>query len=334
MDGKGQTCGTTILKYKIIYLMGYIQRQINRLSNCIVDAKRFGLYIAVTNMLWPLIAQMPLRLRNKVMRKKNSMVFAYLQQRLGHVIDRYQSIETQSVIDTQAPIWVCWLQGEDQMPLVTRKCVSSIRKHTSGHPMNVLSLANYRQFVDLPDYIVEAYRNGEIANAHFADILRTVLLAEKGGCWIDSSIYMTGDLEPQVFDLPFYSCKLDRTDFYITENIWSNFFLASQKGGVTFSFVRDMFYEYLQTESRFIDYFMMDYIIRLGYEQIPAIRAEIEKVPMNNKMVHDLYKVLNESQESETIMKIFECSYIHKLNWRINVDSFRQGSIGHQIFRS
>lgn len=50
--------------------MGYIQRQINRLSNCIVDAKRFGLYIALSNMFWPLIAQMPARLRYKVMRKK------------------------------------------------------------------------------------------------------------------------------------------------------------------------------------------------------------------------------------------------------------------------
>lgn len=101
------------------------------------------------------------------------------------------------------------------MPLVTRRCISSIRKHANGHPVNVLSLANYRQFVILSDYIEEAYRNGEIANAHFADILRTALLAEKGGCWIDSSIYMSGDLESKVFDLPFYSCKLEPTDFLL-----------------------------------------------------------------------------------------------------------------------
>ena len=236
------------------------------------DNQDYGLYIALTNMLWPIIARFPRPVFNVIMRRKNCLVLKYLNDNLSKVIDEYKDVKSSAQYEANAPIWVCWLQGEQDMPLVCKKCLRSVRKYCGGHEVIIVSLENYKSFVEIPQYIVDKYISGQLGPAHFSDILRTSLLAEKGGCWLDATILVTRNIEEDVFKYPLYSCKFQPDHKYITQNMWSNFFLAAQKGAVTFRFVRDMFFEYFRRNDRIIDYFMMDYIIRIGYDNINCIK--------------------------------------------------------------
>lgn len=303
-----------------------------RLPSFRLDVNNFGLFVAVTNMFWPVLFHMPLFVFKVIMSEKHKLITKYLTQRLLPVINRYKESESNGIYNPKAPIWVCWLQGEESLPELCKLSLNSIKRHNNGHPVILLSLENYSNYIILPEYIVQKYKSGLIGQAHFADILRTVLLAEHGGCWIDASVLLTDNLKGDIFEYPFYSCKFSPSPHYITNNIWSNFFLAAQKGAMTFRFVRDMFYEYLKHEDRFIDYFMMDYIIRLGYDLIPAIRREIDKLPFNNTKVHDLYKILDKPYSADLLDEIFEDTYIHKLNWRISPNDYREGTIFNYLY--
>ncbi len=63
-----------------------------------------------------------------------------------------------------------------------------------------------------------------------------------------------------------------------------NFFLSSHNKSLLFSFVRDMFYEYLKKEERFVDYFMMDYFIYIAYKSLPNIQKLIDDDPELKKI--------------------------------------------------
>jgi hypothetical protein len=282
-------------------------------------------------MFWPIIARIPKPVFDIIMQRKNRYVLHFLNENLSSIIEKYKDVECSAQYDINAPIWVCWLQGENQLPALCRKCVDSIIAHSNGHSVVLISYDNYRDYVDIPVYIENKYKAGLIGQAHFADILRTVLLAERGGCWIDASIFVTGDLPEEIFKSAFYSCRFTPNHLYITNNVWSNFFLAAQKGAVTFRFVRDMFYDYLSKNDRFIDYFMMDYIIFIGYETIKCVHEEINAVPMNNTGIHDLKHMFEKELSEDCLHKLFADTYLHKLDWRLDFSKYKCQTIGYKF---
>ena len=323
----------TIFKYKNVEAMRFIKAIKKRLPVFRHDKQDFGTYIALTNMFWPIIARLPKPVFKIIMRRKNKQVLHFLNANLYSVIDKYKDVKGIEQYDKKAPIWVCWLQGENQLPALCRKCVDSIIAHSNGHPVILISFENYSDFVEIPIIILNKYKAGLIGQAHFSDILRTALLAEKGGCWLDATILVTRNIEEEIFRHPIYSCKFQPDHKYITQNMWSNFFLVAQKGAVTFRFVRDMLYEYLQRNSRFIDYFMMDYIIRIGYDNIDYIKEEIDAIPLNNTGVHDLKRMLKKEMTKDFLQKLFADTYIHKLDWRQVASKYDFQTIGYNLFQ-
>lgn len=214
---------------------------------------------------------------------------------------------------------------------MVRACIRSVKRHAAGHPVQIITADNYSQWVELPVRVLHAWQENNISSANFADILRAALLAKYGGCWIDATIWLSDDLKPEIFDHLFYSCRYEPDGIYITDNKWSNFFLATRIQSVTICFVRDMLLEYMEQESRFVDYFLMDYIIRWGYDHIDAVRAEIDAIPYNNRRVHDMIRILNQAEDSDVVRNLLADTYIHKLSWRIQTDQFPAGSIGETI---
>jgi hypothetical protein len=91
-------------------------------------------------------------------------------------------------------IWVCWLQGFDNAPPIVRACNKSVHKHAAGYDVVLLTEKNLHNYVAFPDYILKKYRAGIIPAAHFSDILRTLLLIQYGGVWLDATVLLTDDI--------------------------------------------------------------------------------------------------------------------------------------------
>ena len=89
-------------------------------------------------------------------------------------------------------VWFSWLQGLDKAPEVVRVCLASQKRHLPDYEFRTLDLDNYRQWVELPDYVVEKYRKGLIPQASFSDLLRLAVLKRYGGIWMDASVFCSG----------------------------------------------------------------------------------------------------------------------------------------------
>ena len=316
--------------------VGKLEKIIKRIRSGIADMHAFGVCVGLTNMLWPIIAHCPEGIREAILKNKKRKIDDLLQKTCSETIQKYsllQPQERESEVRNDAPIFVCWLQGIEKAPCLVKACVRSIEQHASGHPVHVITLANYKEWVSLPRVVIQRQEEQMIANAHFADVLRCALLAKYGGCWIDATIWMSGDIHAEIFERPFYSCRFPAEGRFVTDNMWSNFFIAAKPDSVTINFTKDMFYEYVEKESRFIDYFLMDYIIRWGYDNIPAIRKEIDQIPYNNQQIGALRDMLYVPCNSPEVESVLKESYIHKLSWRLDLSQLPNDSVGKFILR-
>ena len=134
------------------------------------------------------------------------------QIQLSHISQRiwrqYKKIIMQSIDSNVGEhsniIWVCWLQGEENAPEIIKACIASMRKWAKGYEIRLITDKNLLEYVNIPEYIIRKYQEGKITFTHFSDILRTCLLYEHGGIWIDSTVLLTGELPKEITTEPFF----------------------------------------------------------------------------------------------------------------------------------
>ena len=289
-----------------------------RLKSFAEELPVFGFFIAITNVLWPFIARMPRCMGSVIMKRKHQAVFRFIRKTVGNDIPEDTNECKVKHKFPSAPIWVCWLQGEEQMPNLCRTCMASLRKHAAGHPVVIITEANFQDYCYVPQHIVEKYKNGNIKPAHFADIIRTCLLYEHGGLWTDATLFIKHDLPAEIFDSPYYSIRYPNIGYYITECRWSNFFLSAKPHNRWYGFVRRYFFAYLQKEPHFVDYFMMDYLMRMAYDTDERIKEEVDMIPSNNEDVLYASSLLSLPINKENAAVLGGSTYLFKLSWRLN----------------
>ena len=99
----------------------------------------------------------------RIVEAKHRCVFSYLERDFSYLIDRYKDKPLGAVVPEHRYIWVMWWQGEQAAPELVRMCIDSIRRNANGAEVVVITKDNYRDYVDIPDYIIEKHRAGVIA---------------------------------------------------------------------------------------------------------------------------------------------------------------------------
>lgn len=289
--------------------------KLDNIKNFIKKVARFGWYIPVTNLI--------LTYGQRFFSAKS------LQRILEKRTRKIQDILLQSVTfpaeleDTSveghgkaAPIWYFWLQGEENLPPIPKLCLQSIRKHANGHEVRVLTADNYKEYVNIPDILIEKYRLGRIKAAHFADILRVELLAQQGGLWLDATMLVTRDLPQEIFEVPFFSVKTESRRYFVSQCRWAVFCLGAQKGNPLFVQLASLFEQYLMSTDLFVDYFLFDNFIDMLYQRYPLIKAQIDNLPMNNPRVHDMASLLCSHISDKDFEGLVKDTYLFKLSYK------------------
>lgn len=96
-------------------------------------------------------------------KRRDAAIFDYLDQNYGAFFEtfaRQWAPPEKKECSGPAPIWVCWLQGEEQAPKLVRRCIASIRKNANGHPVNLLTEENIGRYLSIPRGILQKYRHG------------------------------------------------------------------------------------------------------------------------------------------------------------------------------
>jgi hypothetical protein len=247
--------------------------------------------------------------------EKCKRILGILNKDYSLIISDYKKRKDVTVKSCQLyPVWVCWWQGKEAMTEVVKICYSQLLKNANGHTINLITKDNYKEFVSLPEYILEKFNKGFISITHLSDILRVALLAKYGGLWIDSTVYTLYGL-PE-FNTRFFSVRRLRDSGLLVEDRWAVFLLYTEKSCILFDYLKDILFEYMKINNRFIDYFLLDYFIALGYEHIPEIQRLIDNVPFSNPYVHWLRNSMNLKYNEQSFLALTDLTQFCKLTYK------------------
>lgn len=126
-------------------------------------------------------------------------------------------------------IWICWFQGWDNAPDVSKLCVESWKYHNPDWNIVLLDQKNMGEYVNISEVLPTVKTNPTA----FSDILRLFLLKNHGGVWVDSTCFCNRPLNDWLFDHVDDAWLYWRKDRKI-----ASWFIAAEKG----SYIIDYWY--------------------------------------------------------------------------------------------
>ncbi len=245
----------------------------------------------------------------------------YLRKQYGELLVKYRNTNLNVLTDkisAKYNIWVFWWQGEQKLPYPVDLCIQSIKKHAGEHTVIVITEHNYKEYVDIPEYIIQKFTDGIISITSFSDILRFELLYIYGGIWLDSTYYFTNKIQSEVYEKSFFSVSNPNgRKWVVTKDIWSISFMAMTQNHPIAAYMREAFRLYWKKENINIAYLLADCFMAIGYEDIPAFKKTIDAVAPNNTGVFDLLEpIRNEVCTQQEFERLMGDTYIHKLTYK------------------
>ncbi|MFR5876230.1 MAG: capsular polysaccharide synthesis protein [Eubacterium sp.] len=212
--------------------------------------------------------------------------------------------------DDKKRVWICWLQGIDNAPELVKNCYASVKHYIRDMEIVVLDKSNIKDYVNLPDYIYDKWEKGIIPNAQFSDLVRTELLIEHGGLWIDSTVYMTGELPSYITDSDFF---VYHDGFFDHDMInMNNWLMYSEANNIILQETQNLLFEYWKTHNYMIHYFIMHMFFRMVTDYYPD---EWKKVPYFNQIdQHILSTELYNDYDEKRFRQLTDLTSIHKLS--------------------
>ncbi len=217
-------------------------------------------------------------------------------------------------------IWLCWLQGYQNAPLLVQKCRDSIVKHNPDMEIVVVDNTNLEQYVQLPDYIKRKHDAGIIPHAHYADLIRVALLEKYGGTWIDATTYMTDTLPDYINGSELFCFKT----FPYGKCYASNWFISAQPNNPIIHQMKSLLFEYWNKESKLVSYsiFHLFWAMTITFNDTNAHLWD--KIPyfddVNCKVLQmELFKPFSQ----ERFDQITAITPIHKLTYKFSSEQYQ-----------
>lgn len=252
---------------------------------------------------------------NIFLRFKHHLILKYIENKYKSIIDEYKRLpaEVKAAEDNQY-LWVFWWQGLQDAPELVKRCISSVQGSAPPHKqIVVIDKYNYMQWLKINPLIIRKVESGLITLTHFSDIIRMGLLSQYGGLWLDATIYAGHPIPESIWEKEFYSNRTSVTgDHFVSKGEWSGFLI----GGCNlklFRFCSAIFEQYWIKHDILIDYFFLDYCIKLAAIHFNDIYEMIRKSE-NNDDIYKLQSIMNLPYEASVYTTTLEDNLYHKLN--------------------
>lgn len=258
---------------------------------------------------------------------KHEAILRFLTEEELGIIEKYscfeitnKRLEAKYYISDDCPIWVMWWQGLNHVPPIVELCINSILRNKGNHPVYFLDKANYKEYIDLPVGLEEKLV-GKNNIAHLTDVIRFGLLSKYGGIWLDATIYVSKPIDG--WQLPLYSIRHESPNpkYVLGGWRWSTFMFACAENEVLPKFIFEALLDYFNKHEWLIDYFLLDYMIAIIYNNNKYVKEEIDSFPKNNIGALDLLMNLSKPYDEIWLKSCLQNRQFHKLDWRIKVES-------------
>ena len=153
-------------------------------------------------------------------------------------------------------IFVLWWQGIENAPEIVKICNNSLNRAIDIKDTKIIFLDknNYKDFIDIPQYIMNKFNQGKISVTHLSDYIRFKILYKYGGIWVDATLLFTQKIDKGLFTRDFFTLK--NPDAYIDDitSRWECFFIGGKKGYSFFKLLINFWEEYWKKEDDVITY--------------------------------------------------------------------------------
>lgn len=212
-------------------------------------------------------------------------------------------------------IWTCWLQGEENAPDIVKICINSLRNLQPKYKVIVIDKKNFQKYIKLPGYIMDKYYSGKIKAAHFTDLIRTELLCNYGGVWIDSTVLFTGEVMPDyIINSDFFVFKKMELNHYNDSPIvCSNWLISATKQNPILLLTRELMYKYWEDYNFAINYYIWHIMFSISTKVYQQEWNKVALIP--NTLPHILQYEINDIFNDNRWRFLLEMTSIHKLNW-------------------
>lgn len=251
--------------------------------------------------------------------------------KIQHIANSYKPI---NISFSNSPVFVFWDQGYNNAPYLVQIMIDRMRKIYKDR-LVLLTGANLDFYVDTPSGI-QKFRN--TSRAFFSDFIRTALLMQYGGTWIDSTAFTTDRFDQEVTEAlnaekcNFYALRIPNNPFRI-----SNWFLATNQINnriillmyaalLLYTEQYDDTFEYYQYHSFF------EILTQLDHQAL----CDFDYRPINDYQpkAHELLKTFRSDWDDARFYKFIDQCPIQKLTYRSNTDHLRTQSVYKTLLRN
>lgn len=214
-------------------------------------------------------------------------------------------------------IWWLWFQGSENAPLIVQKCLDTVKYYSAQMNLEVIELdeRNLFEYVKLPNQIINMWKQKRITNANFSDLCRITLLADYGGLWIDSTVFLTGKINKEILQSDIFFYQASFLDMTVTKV--SNWFMyAKNPDNYFMQSLKESMINYWINNKYMDDYFIFHIMIAAMSEK-KCFRKYFENMPyFSNTYPHLLSLELNNEMNKEKLRHILQMSNVHKLTYK------------------
>lgn len=223
-----------------------------------------------------------------------------------------------NIFGGKVPVWIFWWQGEETMPELVRACVNRTKKMLSHDETRIciVTKANFRKYVDIPEYILEKLHLETMSIQAFSDVLRYALMCKYGGVWIDATVYLSFPVSQENLKKAYFTQRFsgwEKCPKEAARGKWCNFYFMGKADNKLFAYVYDALLYWWKHHDKIVDYVIVDYIIWTAYCGIPQIKKLIDAVPVNNENIWALTKCMNAPYTEESA-QVFNSNSFFKLS--------------------
>ncbi len=255
-------------------------------------------------------------------KKRDESIIKYISKYFNQVHNNHKNeIFDIKDNDETSPIFICWFQGEENAPPMVKNCINSIRKNAGKHEIHIITLENMKDYIEVPDYLMEKLENKTICAANFSDYVRTSLLYKHGGLWLDATVFCSQKIPEWIFECPFYSCKfgVDENMDNVSKGRWTLFILGGKKNDPLFLYYKELFEKYWAKETDAINYFLFDYFFEMAYRTLPKAKKYIDELQGSNPDIF-AYELAMRNSISCKDWSFPEETFFYKLSFHRNYE--------------
>lgn len=257
---------------------------------------------------------------NMLLRRKHTIMRKYFEEVFTDFVQGYEFEKTVPEADPnlEKVIWLCWWQGEENAPDITKKCIESIRKNAGGHSVIVINEENYKEYVELPKWLEEKRKAGVISRTHYSDVLRLFLLSTYGGLWLDATVYCATSELSKYLEYPLWTVKRPGYGHlsvsggrFVTGSVGCNL-----ENRWIFAVFRDFLLQYWKKNDLLLDYLVFDYLIDLAMRKDAQLAHCFESIAPNNPNSDELLKIMGQPYDEALWNRVRKDTGLYYLSWK------------------